>query len=209
MATEIDPRVARTRATVLAAARDLLIEEGHEGVTIDGVARRAGVARTTIYRHWPDRSQLLSDAFESIGSAIEPPDTGTLRDDLRALLGQLAGALRHECWGQVLPTMIDCGVRNPEMVQHQQRLVRTRRTKTLTVLRRGLARGELPAGTDLELLTDQLVAPLFYRHLVSKMPVTDRYLDALLDATLPATRGPAASPVAARSRPTAGRSTRR
>lgn len=184
---ELDPRVARTRDVVLEATRAALVEEGHAGVTIDGISRRSGVARTTIYRHWPDLGDLLADAYDSIRAEMElpdPPDTGSLREDCRLQLRGLRSALATSRWGHVLPTMLDCAVRRPELAPYQERLVCERRQLTVAIVERGVVRGELPAGIDPEAIVDQLVAPVFYRHLMSKMPIPDDYLDALVDAVI-------------------------
>jgi AcrR family transcriptional regulator len=90
---EIDDRVRRSKETVLATTYQLMSEGGIGGVSIDEVARRSGVAKTTIYRHWPSRSALLLDACSKLGSRAEPPDTGSLEGDLRALATRLAGQL--------------------------------------------------------------------------------------------------------------------
>ena len=90
-----DPRVALSRERVLAATLELLTETGLGGVTIDDISKRSGVAKTTIYRHWPDRSAIVIDAcLRMTDGDEEPPDTGSLEGDVRAILTDLAGMLK-------------------------------------------------------------------------------------------------------------------
>ncbi|MDO8105643.1 TetR/AcrR family transcriptional regulator [Isoptericola sp. b441] len=91
--TRTDPRVVRSRAAVLAAATQLLATDGVAGTTIEAVAARSGVAKTTIYRHWPDQRALVRDAFGVALPMPAAPDTGTLAGDLLALATGLARAL--------------------------------------------------------------------------------------------------------------------
>src|ERR1700731_1150267 len=85
----VSARVQRSKEAVLATTNELMSEAGIGGVSIDEVSRRSGVAKTTIYRHWPSRSALLLDACSRLGSPQAPPDTGSLRGDLTLLVGFL------------------------------------------------------------------------------------------------------------------------
>jgi AcrR family transcriptional regulator len=196
---ELDPRVARTRAVVLAATRELLTADGVAGATIEAVSRRTGVARTTIYRHWDDVHALVSEAFDSMAVPWDPPDTGRVRDDLVAHLGQLRDGLTQQCWGRVLPTLVDAASRDAAMRAHQARIVAARRTRTIDILRRGMERGELPAGCDLEALCDHVAAPVFYRHLLSGAPLDDAVVERCVDAALAAAAAGVFGPVRSRA----------
>src|SRR5579871_5184723 len=87
---EPDERVARSKRVVLAAAHELLTESGLSGVSVDEVSRRSGVAKTTIYRHWPSREALLLDACSQLGPHFDVPDAGTFPNDVRALAQRVA-----------------------------------------------------------------------------------------------------------------------
>src|SRR5258707_15817170 len=91
---ETDERVRRSKEAVLAATSELLSEAGLGGVSVDAVSKRSGVAKTTIYRHWPSRTALLLEAGAKMGSRPEAPDTGSLRGDLTVLAMYLPGQLR-------------------------------------------------------------------------------------------------------------------
>src|SRR6516165_459520 len=83
---EIDARVRHSKQVVMATTYELLSEEGLAGFTVDAVARRSGVAKTTIYRHWPSREALLLDTCAQMGPQFDVADAGSLARDLRALV---------------------------------------------------------------------------------------------------------------------------
>src|SRR5436190_210015 len=101
-----DPRVARTKATVLDAAVATLAEHGVAGFTVEAIAARTGVAKTTIYRHWPTRADLLVAAIACFEDRVPTPDTGTVRGDLVLLLRTLAANLSRGDWSKSLPSII-------------------------------------------------------------------------------------------------------
>lgn len=104
--TRVDPRIERTQALVVEAAAELLAERGFERITIDGIAERSGVARSTIYRHWPDRADLLGRAFGVVCSVEWTDDHGTLAADLRHKATMLADGLTNQAWGRMLPSLV-------------------------------------------------------------------------------------------------------
>ena len=85
----LDERVRRSRATVLDATTQLLFERGFGGATVDEIARRSGVAKTTIYRHWPTRTDLLRNACSTLSTPLDTPDAGSLEADMTALMTNL------------------------------------------------------------------------------------------------------------------------
>lgn len=188
-----DPRVARTRAHVLAVAGELIAEEGREGFSIDAVARRSGVARTTIYRHWPDLGALVLDTFRAMGHAVLlETDTGSVRDDLVALYTSLAVGFAQSSAGRALPSMLDMARRDESLRSVHRNFIAERRQPSLDAIRRGVERSELPADVDAECLVDRLAGPVFYRHLVVQEPYTasdvERLVDDVLAGRLPTRR---------------------
>lgn len=180
-----DPRVARTKAHVLAVAGELIAEGGREGFSIDAVARRAEVARTTIYRHWPDLGALVLDTFMAMGHAVPlQTDTGSVRDDLVVLYTSLAMGLTESCVGRALPSMLDMTRRDESLRPVHRDFIAERRHPSLDAIRRGVERGELPADIDAERLVDRLAGPVFYRHLVVQEPYTARDIECLVDDVL-------------------------
>jgi len=181
-----DKRVERTKAAVLAETYRQLTQVGIGGFSIDELARRSGVAKTTIYRHWPSRSALLIDACSRLGGAAKSPDTGTLRGDITALAAYLAEQLRTAPWTSVYPSVIDAAERDPEIAAMQSALHEAFMAPFGEAVERAKARGELrtdKAGTD---LTAAIVGPLFYRRWFSKETIDDRFVAAIVEAALAA-----------------------
>lgn len=171
-----DPRVVRSRQVVIQAARELLLELGFAGVTIEAVAARSGVAKTTIYRHWADRHVLIMDVFPPVERNEEAPATDDLRADIIDKLRGLTEGLVSEEWGEVMPALIEAAERDPEFRTLSKAYINTKRRSTRRRLELAVRRGELPAQTDIEVLMAGLAGPLFYRRYISRQPLTDRHL---------------------------------
>lgn len=179
------PRSARADRAILAAALDLFAEVGYEGLTIEAVAARAGVARSTVYRRYPGKADLLvAAAARASDERRHVPDTGRLADDMAAVARRLHQMLDESDVGRSVPAAIAAAARHPELAEAHRSMVRRRRDETRAVIERGVARGELPAGVDAELALDLLAAPIFYRTLISREPVDDAYIARLVPTVL-------------------------
>lgn len=178
--TRTDKRVERSRAAVLAETYRLLTQVGIGGVSIDEIARRSGVAKTTIYRQWPSRSALLLDACSRMGATYPVPDTGTLAGDLAVLLRNLADALASPRWPTVLPSIIDAAERDPAVAALHEALHAGMMAPFHAVATRGLARGELSPGRTASEVVAAATGPLFYRRWFSREPIDDIFLAAVL-----------------------------
>jgi AcrR family transcriptional regulator len=181
-----DKRVERSKAAVLAETYRQLTQSGISGLSIDEVSRVSGVSKTTIYRHWPSRSALLIDACSRLGNAHEPPDTGTLRGDVRALVTNLAEQLQTAAWASVYPSIIDAAERDPEIAAMQSELHKGFMAPFHTIVARAKDRGEIPAGKPAADLIAVIVGPLFYRRWFSKETIDDRFTEATIDAAIKA-----------------------
>jgi AcrR family transcriptional regulator len=191
------PRDGRVDDAVRAAAVELLATCGWSGLTIDAVAARAGVGKAAIYRRWESKEALLLDATRCMAIAVPEIDTGQLRTDLIELFGGLAANLAGGSAGQVMPAVIAEAAVNPQMRGLLTAMVDERRMSGRALLQRGLQRGELAGGTDIELLLDMLSGPVFYRHLVSGSATDSQVIESLVDKVLAAH---AVTPPAAASR---------
>ena len=171
VAERTDERVRRSKQAVLTATFSLLAETGLGGVSVDEVSRRSGVAKTTIYRHWPTRSALLLDACSKLTARPEAPDTGCLQGDLVALAQAIAHRL-GERWSTVLPSVIDAAERDPELASLHAQLHADMMHAFRTVVAHAQARGELPKQVTASDLIEAIMGPLFYRRWFSKGALT-------------------------------------
>ncbi len=185
-----NPQVERTRRAVLDAAGQVLIDRGFATATIDAVAQQSRVARSTIYRHWPDLPALLIEAFgELAGSGLEVPDTGDVREDLVSLFRALARGMTVAPSLRVLPSLADAATHDPRFEALLRDFIDARREPAREVLRRAVGARQLPPGTDVERLIDLIGAPLFYRRMVSRQPLDEPGLvEYLVDAGLGSAR---------------------
>ena len=184
-----DKRVERSKAAVLAETYRQLTRNGMSGVSIDEVARNSGVAKTTIYRHWPSRSALLIDACSRIGRAQAPPDTGSLHGDLKVLTTTVAKQLRTAAWPSVLPSIIDAAERDPEIAALQAALHENNMAPFYAVVERAKERGEMASGKPAADLIAAALGPLFYRRWFSKEAIDDRFVEAVVEAAVEAAVG--------------------
>ena len=180
----LDPRVSRSRRRAVAATLDLVIERGVAGATIEAVSARSGVAKTTIYRHWPNQAFLVLDAFRSVAPDPPEPDTGTLGGDLTILLGGLADALSSGPAGALMPALLEAAQRDPAFARlHAEETVRRHRP-VLAVLHRGRQRGELPADTDLDDVLDLLAGPIVHRRFITGGPLDLAFVEQVVTNAL-------------------------
>src|SRR5450432_3464909 len=181
---KVDERVRRSRAAVLGATSQLLFERGFGGATVDEISRRSGVAKTTIYRHWPTRTDLLRHACSSLSTPLDTPDTGSLAADMTALMIHLASLLRTAKWTSVLPSIIDAAERDPEIAGMYSKLQQAYSAPFATLIQRAMRKGELPGDTDAAMLIAALTGPLFYRRWFSREPLTDDFAKQIVRQAL-------------------------
>jgi TetR/AcrR family transcriptional regulator, regulator of autoinduction and epiphytic fitness len=184
--TEQDPRVERSRRVILQAVLDELGEVGYGTLTIEAVAARAGVGKSTIYRHWPGKLELIEAAFRTLKAPVVVPDEGTLRDRVIAVMEQIAGLVEQSTYSTCMPALIDAAERDPKVREFHTRFSTERRAVLVGMLRDAAETGELPPATDPELLADALVGPILLRHLMLADPVDRSIAPAIVDQLLPA-----------------------
>jgi AcrR family transcriptional regulator len=177
----MDGRVQRSRERVLSTALELLAETGVNGFTIDQVASRSGVAKTTIYRHWPSREALILEAASQLSGAEEVPDTGSVRSDATAILERLGHLLGSARWATVVPSIVDVAERDPEFAAVHGHIQRGHASPLRAVLVRAVARDELAATTDLSHVISALIGPLYYRRWFSREPIDAAFVAQLVE----------------------------
>lgn len=179
-------RSEAARGAILRAADDLLAEKGFSGVTIEGIAKAAGVAKQTVYRWWSSKTEVLMDAFlEDAAAALEPPDTGHLGSDLRAHLRATAHFLTTDDAGVVYRALIGQAQHDSELARtFRSRYLDDQRTRDQKPFLRAIERNELPPDTDVAALAEWLVGPIHHRVIVTGEPIDDTFLDAIVDIVL-------------------------
>jgi AcrR family transcriptional regulator len=182
----MSPRARRSQDPILRATIDRIATDGVSGVTVDTVAASAGVGKSTIYRHWGSRAQLIHAAISCQQRPTIEPDTGSLRDDLTILLRQLVDYFATDESSRVFTSFIDAAARDPELLAIHQQTMRQASGTVERILRRGIDRGELPVGLDVPLFIDMLMAPFFYRRVIAQSPVRPEDIGPVLDAVLAA-----------------------
>lgn len=167
-------RSARVVAAVHAATLALIEERGYDGVEIPEIARRARVNKTSIYRRWPSKTELVLEvALERIDDAIPIPDTGGLDSDLTRLLVSIRAILAEPFVQALLRVMVAHDRRDKASEQARDIFWRARFAAGGAIVKAAVARGELPEGTSASDFLECAVAPLFYRSLITGMGVTD------------------------------------
>ncbi|HWM18410.1 MAG TPA: TetR/AcrR family transcriptional regulator [Ilumatobacteraceae bacterium] len=182
---EVDPRVERSRRVILEATLDELGEIGYGAMTIESVARRAGVGKATIYRHWQGKLDLLRDALETLKRPIPPPTEGSARERIVALLEALVEALGESRWSKCMPALIDAAARDETVQRFHHQFVGARRKIMVDLLVEGIAAGELPADLDPVLTSEVLAGPIFYRRLMTGEPFGRSVARQIVDLVLP------------------------
>lgn len=156
-----DRRIARSRAKMLAAATELLIEAGPRAVTVDAVAERSGVAKSTLYRHWGSVTELLVDVMRANIPTITPIDTAAgFETALRELMGHIATTLSTPEWARIIPALVSLRRHMPEMAELFETDWSEKVALVGQVIDLGIAEGSLPPGVDHRLATQLLLGPL-------------------------------------------------
>ncbi len=178
-------RSARVRRAVLDAAFAELGEKGYGGLSIEAVALRSGVAKTTVYRRWPTRDELVADALDSRSDRYEHvPDTGSLRGDLKDFCEGVRAKLTSNHGKAMLKSLVAAVDQSPEVVETVQRFWRERLDVGGNLIERWTRRGVLRPDTDADLLVEVILAPIYLRVLLPGGPLTTDVLEGFIDLAL-------------------------
>ena len=171
------PRSEQADRAILQAAAELLAERGLAGMSIEEVASRAGVGKTTVYRRWTSRGTLALDAFLADFQAQQPlPDTGNLHDDLLAALRAWMRSVTATSAGPILASLIAEAQRDPVLAESwRERVVERLRDQHKIMLDRAVARSEIPADTDYDVVLDLMFGAAYHRLLHGHQPLTDTF----------------------------------
>jgi AcrR family transcriptional regulator len=176
-------RAARVVSDVLIATAEELSRVGYSSLRVEDVAARSGVNKTTIYRRWPTKPELVGAALRAVWESPDVPDTGALRSDLLASLKKTASFAMSPI-GRGLTRVIQVERAHPELEPIARSLREEFRNLREVLVRRGIERQELPLGTDVRFLTDLVAAPIFYRLFTEGEPVDTAFIEHVIDVVL-------------------------
>jgi AcrR family transcriptional regulator len=171
-------RTARTRAAVMQAVMDELTEHGYAGTTVERVAARAGIAKSTIYRRWGSLDGLLADLMaERAGQQIPVPDHGDLDSDLRALARSVVTSVRNPAIGAAFASILAAAVQDRAARDVLSRFLVARVAAMTKIIDRAVLRGELPPGTDADAVIRTVAALIYYRLFIAGERASEHVAD--------------------------------
>jgi AcrR family transcriptional regulator len=181
------PRRSSAGHAILKATREILGRSGVHGLTVEGVAARSGVAKTTIYRRWRSKEDLALAALLEVIEQAPPalPHVGSTRTALSAYLRRLVDNLNVRLYGRIIRGLIsDLGVDAQLAKGFRERVLARRVAAVRELLQRGIERGELRRDLDLEITVDLLLGPIYYRLAISGEPLTSAFIERLVRAVM-------------------------
>lgn len=177
------PRSSESEESILSVTLDLLVARGYRGVTINNVSSKAKVSKSTIYRRWGSKEELILAAFDRM-PALETPDTGNVEHDLVGILKQFIGFVKNTSLSTVLPVLIGECANNPALMEALDPLVERRREPTKGVLKRAVERGELCSDLDLDTMVDLVIGPILLRLFFVLGDVSDKAVRQIVHGAL-------------------------
>ena len=174
------PRSENSRQSILRSTLKLLRRSSFADLSIEAIAADAKVGKTTVYRWWPNKGALVVDAFAaSTEDELHFPDSGSVYRDMSLQMCQWLGVLRSPR-GCIVRAILAAGQSDRELLdEFRKRLLRPRRQEAYHTLRRGIDRGELPRGLDLDLVLDILYGAIYMRFLIRHDELSERYIEEL------------------------------
>ncbi|MBI1292777.1 TetR family transcriptional regulator [bacterium] len=183
----MDRRIEKTLIKARAAALDVLAAGGFSDFTMEAVSEHSGISKSTLYRHWPDRINLLADALETLNQQPRPAaplKANELRERVIELITHLASALDGSRIASVMPALIEAAEHHEQVASFLHGYSAARRKTLVKLLQQGVARGDLPAEFNAELASLALSGPIFYCRLMSPAAFPKKRVAALVDLVL-------------------------
>ncbi|MFE6774663.1 TetR/AcrR family transcriptional regulator C-terminal ligand-binding domain-containing protein [Streptomyces sp. NPDC057702] len=182
-------RTARTRAAVRDAVLTGLADHGYPGLTIEYVAERSGVHKTTLYRRWGGVDGLIVDVLDLAGEdSWAPPNTGSLEGDLSALADEVTATFGDRTRAAAPSAFVAAAFQSERAAQGLRDFYRERFDRCGPLISRAVERGEAPSGTDAGAVARAVCAPLFFRVFVTREPIDATHARQSALATLAAVR---------------------
>ena len=175
-------RAERVRTAVLDAAAALLMEVGYERLSVDEVAARAGVHKTTVYRRWPTKPELIAEAVREHSEINIPvPDTGSLLDDLQELAREVVAEIASDGGARRSRSIVAAASTSDELADGLHAFWAHRMKVTAPIVERAIERGELPADSNPNVIIEALVGPIWLRLLLTGEPIDDDFADRIAE----------------------------
>lgn len=175
------PLSAEARAKMLAASQQIIVECGLDACTLDEVARRSGVAKSTVYRHFRNLDELVVTAIDEMIEHVATPDHGSLRADLAAIVRAFTGIVKHTGFRQLFVSMLSRSLTDPEFASVYRDAQEVRHAPLRIAIQRGIARGEVDPEIDVEQAMFFVQGPFVAKRLIENEDISDRDLDVFLD----------------------------
>jgi AcrR family transcriptional regulator len=182
-----DPRIGQSRRVILRAALKEFGQQGYSGFRMESVAALAGVGRSTVYRHWPNKSALIADALETLNTQPDPAReivAGTARQRVEVILSHLAEALGDSPLSACVPALVHAAETEPAVRDFHHAYAARRRQRLTDIIAAGVAAGELPSRIDPEAASAALAGAMFYRRLMTPDAPDADFLGRLVDSVL-------------------------
>lgn len=183
----MDPRSVRSRAVVIKTTIDLMVERGMEAVSVEAIVARSGIAKTTVYRHWPTRESLILAAWKALVTADdETPagEAGTSVSSVALAFGRGIGTLPMSV---LIPDLLAQAERNETMREVYDDILRARGTPLANAVVAAVADGALPSDTDVDLVVSLVLGPIIFRQVIRRQPFdaafTRRVVDIVMEST--------------------------
>ncbi len=183
------PRSEQARVAILRSTLKLLGEHGFSDLTIEAVAAHAGVGKATVYRWWPNKAALITDAFaSSTARNLHFPDTGSVYTDMSQQMRQVVKIFRSRR-GRIVSAILAAGQSDRAVIAaFRERFMKPRRQEAYATIRRGIQRGELHKHVDMDVLLDSLYGPIYMRFLIRHRKLTPSFVDRLCQLVLAGAR---------------------
>jgi len=182
----VDPRVERSRRLICSAAIAEMADVGYGAMTIESIAKRAGVGKATVYRHWAGKLDLVESALELLRADMTVPEEGTVRERITAVVTWLAGHLADSGSGAsaCLPALVSAAQYDDSVRDFHHRFSAERRQVLIDLIDEGRSNGEVDPAVDARLVAETLVGPLFYRRMLTAEPFPPDEVSAIVDLVL-------------------------
>jgi TetR/AcrR family transcriptional regulator, regulator of autoinduction and epiphytic fitness len=187
---EVDPRIERSREVILSAALEELGEIGYGGFTIESVAARARVGKSTIYRHWPDKLALIAAAFQTFHeSSLPDVESGSPREKVARVLRHVATVVSSSTFSSCIPALIDAAERDRSLRKFYIRFQREARQPLIKVIADGVVDGSFPSRIDPEIAAFALLGAIFFCRLMTSKRFDPNNAEKLIATVLATANG--------------------